>query len=185
MKKAAGPTVAPVEHRPQSDQLRYVLICACFTLSGLAALIYQTAWTRQFALVFGTSELAVATVLAAYMGGLALGARIVEALLPRIQRPVRLYALLELAIGGAGLVMVPTCLWLAERLLIQLLGGQSAPPSSGAAGNTLFYLCAAFLTLLVPTTLMGATLPLLVRDGVHTDTEIGSRVGKLATHSGG
>ena len=49
-------------------------IALCFALSGFAALLYQTAWTRQFSLVFGTSELAVATVLAAYMAGLALGA---------------------------------------------------------------------------------------------------------------
>jgi spermidine synthase len=158
---------------------RHGLICACFTLSGLAALIYQTAWTRQFALVFGTSELAVATVLAAYMGGLALGARLVEALLPRIRRPVRVYALLELAIGLASLVMVPAGLWLAEWLLVRLLGGLSEPPSSGAAGNTLFYLCAAFAILLIPTTLMGATLPLLVRDDVHSDGEIGTRIGML------
>ena len=43
-------------------------VVACFVLSGFAALLYQTAWLRQFSLVFGTSELAVATVLAAYMG---------------------------------------------------------------------------------------------------------------------
>ena len=55
-----------------------LLLYACFLLSGVAALIYQTAWTRQFAIVFGTSELAVATVLAAYMGGLALGAWLAE-----------------------------------------------------------------------------------------------------------
>jgi len=45
----------------------FALLCTCFVLSGVAALVYQTAWTRQFAIVFGTSELAVATVLAAYM----------------------------------------------------------------------------------------------------------------------
>ena len=42
----------------------FALLCTCFVLSGIAALVYQTAWTRQFAIVFGTSELAVATVLA-------------------------------------------------------------------------------------------------------------------------
>ena len=52
----------------------FPLLLLCFFLSGLAALIYETAWTREFAFVFGTSELAVATVLAAYMGGLAAGA---------------------------------------------------------------------------------------------------------------
>ena len=63
------------------------LLLLCFFLSGLAALIYQTAWTRQFAFVFGTSELAVASVLAAYMGGLALGAAVVGRLAPRVRRP--------------------------------------------------------------------------------------------------
>ena len=52
----------------------FALLLLCFFLSGMAALIYETAWTREFAFVFGTSELAVATVLAAYMGGLAAGA---------------------------------------------------------------------------------------------------------------
>ena len=51
-------------------------VIACFVLSGFAALLYQTAWMRQFSLVFGTSELAIAAVVAAYMGGLALGAAI-------------------------------------------------------------------------------------------------------------
>ena len=53
------------------------LLLLCFFLSGLSGLVYQTAWTRQFTFVFGTSELAVASVLAAYMGGLAVGAAVV------------------------------------------------------------------------------------------------------------
>src|SRR3954471_11179311 len=93
------------------------LLAACFLLSGCAALIYQTAWTRQFALVFGTSELAVATVLAAYMGGLALGAWIVERWLPRITRPVFVYAGLELGIGASAMVLVPALLAASEWLL--------------------------------------------------------------------
>lgn len=174
-----APTDLPNRTRSRADSHRYALICGCFALSGLAALIYQTAWTRQFALVFGTSELAVATVLAAYMAGLALGARLVEGVLPRVSQPVRLYAALELGIGVAALALVPLCLWLAERLLIALLGGQAEPPSTGAAGNTVFYLVAGFLTLLVPTALMGATLPILARAGVHDDAQIGSRIGAL------
>lgn len=158
---------------------RYVTTCLCFCLSGLAALVYQIAWTRQFALVFGTSELAVATVLAAYMAGLALGARVVESFLTRIARPVALYALLEAGIAVTAVLLVPICLWAAELGLVALLGGQAQPPDSAQLGTTLFYLMAAFVTLLVPTTLMGATLPLLVRDGVHTEQQIGRRVGVL------
>src|SRR5688572_14647951 len=89
----------------------------CFALSGLAALVYQTAWTREFALVFGTSELAVATVLAAYMGGLALGAALVDRLLPRIARPVLTYAALELGIGLSAVALVPLLLLASSRLL--------------------------------------------------------------------
>ena len=62
-------------------------VIACFVLSGFAALLYQTAWMRQFSLVFGTSELAIAAVLAAYMGGLAVGSAIAAKLVDRIRRP--------------------------------------------------------------------------------------------------
>src|SRR4029450_3821769 len=102
----------------------------CFALSGLAALIYQTAWTRQFALVFGTSELAVATVLAAYMGGLALGAWLAERFLPRVRRPVLTYAGLELGIGASAVLLVPALLYASESLLRSMFGGQPGPPDS-------------------------------------------------------
>jgi spermidine synthase len=161
------------------DRLRYALVCGCFGLSGLAALVYQTAWTRQFALVFGTSELAVAAVLAAYMGGLALGARLIESWLPRIARPVRCYAWLELGIGMSAIVLVPLLLRTTQSLLVAWFGGLAAPPDSGATGSTLFYVLGAMATLLVPTTLMGATLPLLARDGVHEERQIGVRIGTL------
>ena len=96
--------------QPQVSIGTLALLCACFVLSGVAALVYQTAWTRQFAIVFGTSELAVATVLAAYMGGLALGALLAERFLPRVTRPVLTYALLELGIAGSAVFVVPLLL---------------------------------------------------------------------------
>src|SRR6188768_2489154 len=123
------------------------LLCGCFVFSGIAALIYQTAWTRQFAIVFGTSELAVATVLAAYMGGLALGAWLAERFLPRVTRPVMTYALLELGIAAGALFAVPFLLWLANRGLIAFFGGQTAPPDGDHAATTAFYLVSAFVAL--------------------------------------
>src|ERR1043165_3993575 len=143
-------------NRPRATIGTLFLLCACFLLSGVAALIYQTAWTRQFAIVFGTSELAVATVLAAYMGGLAFGAWLAEKLLPRVARPVMTYALLELGIAASAVFAVPFLLWLANRGLIALFGGQPAPPDSEHAGTTLFYLFSAFIALALPTTMMGA-----------------------------
>ena len=156
-----------------------LVIFLCFILSGLAALIYQTAWTRQFSLVFGTSELAAAAVLAAYMGGLALGAYLIEKRIRKVQRPVLWYAGLELGIAVAAVVLIPAGLWLAEKLLIVMFGGQPTPPSASLSGTSLFYLLAAFADLLVPTTLMGATLPLLARYTVHSEQQIGRRIGLL------
>jgi spermidine synthase len=49
-----------------------VVLPVCFALSGFAGIVYQIAWTRQFALVFGTTETAITLVLAAYMAGLGL-----------------------------------------------------------------------------------------------------------------
>jgi spermidine synthase len=155
------------------------LLGACFLLSGCAALIYQTAWTRQFALVFGTSELAVATVLAAYMGGLALGAWLAERWLRRIRRPVTVYAALELGIGASALVLVPLLLHASDALLRSMFGGQAAPPDSTQTSVSVFYLISAFIVLSVPTVLMGATLPLLARHAVRTESHIGTRIGTL------
>ncbi len=155
---------------------RFALLLACFVLSGLAGLIYETVWTQQFALVFGTSELALATVLAAYMAGLALGAAIAGRWASRVRRPILLYAVLELGIGAAAL-LVPALIDAASRLHVALLGSDELPQASAA--SALFYLASSFLILLLPTSLMGATLPLLARHAVRRRRQIGSRVGAL------
>ena len=166
-------------NRNTASPATLALLCACFALSGIAALVYQTAWTRQFAIVFGTSELAVATVLAAYMGGLALGAVLAERFLPRVVRPVLTYALLELGIALGAIFAVPFLLWLANVALQAMFGGQPSPPSSDRAATTLFYLISAFVALALPTTLMGATLPMLARYAVAEERQIGRRIGLL------
>jgi spermidine synthase len=153
--------------------------CLCLILSGLAGLIYQIAWARQLAIVFGTSEIAVAAVLAAFMGGLAAGAWIVERILPRITQPIRFYAMLELGIAVSVLTIVPGSFAMLERLLVAMVGNQALPPSAGSVGSTLFYVFGAFLSLMIPTILMGATLPLMVRYTVTSSFQIGRRVGLL------
>ena len=175
----AGPAVNRRAGTGSRDTATLLALACCFALSGLAALVYQTAWTREFALVFGTSELAVATVLAAYMGGLALGAALIDRLLPRLARPVLTYALLELGIGVAGVVLVPALLLASRAVLAALFGGQAAPPSSEHGAISLYFLASAFAVLAVPATLMGATLPLLARHAVHEDAQVGRRIGLL------
>lgn len=152
-------------------------VLLCFFLSGFAALLYETVWTRQFHFVFGTSDLAVATVLAGYMGGLALGAAIAGRLIHRIRRPIRVYGLLELGIATAALG-VPYAIEFSIFVCRYLFGGQ-AEPVEGSALIAVFYLLCSFVILLVPTALMGATLPLLARHCVERDEQLGPRIALL------
>ncbi len=133
---------------------RFALLLACFFLSGFAALLYQTAWTRELSFVFGTSELAVAAVLAAYMGGLALGAAAAARYAMRLRRPVLAYGVLELAIALSAL-SVPAGIRLINALYVGLLGGGRELLEGGAAAAALFQLGAAFAVLLPPTAFMG------------------------------
>lgn len=153
-------------------------VIACFILSGFAALLYQTAWLRQFSLVFGTSELAVAAILAAYMGGLSLGASIAARFVHRVTRPILFYGLLEAGIAISALA-VPLLLKLSSLLYISVFGGQPEPVDASGLGQSFFYLVIAFLVLAIPTTFMGATLPLLTKYVVQSKEQIGSRVGLL------
>jgi spermidine synthase len=164
---ATGPT-APVP----------AVVGACFFLSGFAALLYQVAWLRQFSFVFGTSELAVVSVLAAYLAGLAGGAALAARYLARVSRPLWTYGVLEAGIALAAL-FVPLLLAGVGIAYVSLLGGQSAPPSAASWGQPLFYVIVAMAVLAIPTALMGATLPLLTRSLVRTDAQIGPTVSRL------
>ena len=153
-------------------------VSACFLLSGFAALLYQTAWLRQFSIAFGTSELAVATVLAAYMAGLGAGAAIAGRLMGRIRRPILVYGLLEGGIAVTALC-VPALLDGAGWLHVWALGGLPELPGSGGLAQPLYYLCVSFLILALPTGFMGATLPLLTRYAVRQDAQVGPRTAWL------
>ena len=80
------------------------VILALFFGSGACALIYETVWVRQLTLSFGISIHAVSAVLAAYMFGLSIGAWIVGRWAARIQNPLRVYAIFEIAISAYAVV---------------------------------------------------------------------------------
>ena len=163
---------------PRADYALFFGVGTCFTLSGFAALLYQTAWMRQLATVFGTSELAVATVLAAYMAGLALGAALAAGFVDRIRRPILFYGVLEAAIAISALA-VPFLLELAGFAYAAIFGGQPEPPDASGAGQSLFYLIGTLVILAIPTACMGATLPLLTRYAVRSNEQVGPRTGAL------
>lgn len=124
-------------------------------LSGAAALVYQSTWGRMLQRVFGVSDLAVATVLATFFLGLGLGSAVGGRWGSKVARPARLYALLEIAIGGWALLS----LLLIPRVhdLYAAIGG-----GAGFGLLTVVRFLIALLILLPPTLLMGATLPVLI-----------------------
>ncbi len=153
-------------------------IVVCFFLSGFAALLYEIAWLRQFSIVFGTSEPAVAIVLAVYLAGLSAGAMVAARYVTRINEPLWVYGLLEAGIAGTALA-VPILLAVIGTVYVWALGGQAVPPDAATWGQPAFFLIVALGVLALPTALMGATLPVLTRSAVVMDTQIGPRVALL------
>jgi spermidine synthase len=145
-----------------------------FFVSGATALIYQTIWARQLNRVFGTSTLAIATVLAAFMAGLAIGGFWMARQADSLKRPLRTYGLLEIGIGLYGLVF-PWILELIIPVYLSLWGVLGSMPSVYTAAQFLLVGTA----LVIPTTLMGATLPILARFATRSLGAVGDKVGNL------
>ncbi len=136
----------------------------CFFASGAAGLLYEIAWSKQLAYVLGSSLHAVAAVVASFLGGLALGARVLGVPLARRGDGARTYALLELGVGVLGVLLLPL-LRASDPLVGQLyrsLGGET--PAFAAAR-----LAMLIVFLIPPAALMGATLPVLV---AHVERDV-------------
>ncbi len=148
------------------------LLAGCLVVSGAAALTLELAWSRSLRLIFGSSTLAVSTVLVAYMLGLGLGGLAAGGATARVRRPARAYGLVEIGIGAYALG-VSWLLGALPSVEVQL----AAMTSTGAAQLVRFVLVLA--VLLLPTFLMGATLPLLTAAWVGTSARVAGGVGLL------
>ncbi len=151
-------------------------ILACFLLSGASSLVFELIWTRELTLVFGATIPAISTVLGVFMAGLALGSALGGRLSRRWKDLPTAYALAEAAIGLYAL-LVPVLL----RGLPSVHAGAHALFGDRPALLSLTRLVATALILLPPTTLMGATLPLLSRhfvtragDGIKVGRAVGA-----------
>ncbi|MEW5849446.1 MAG: fused MFS/spermidine synthase [Myxococcota bacterium] len=122
--------------------------------SGFCALIYQTAWLRELRLIFGASTAASAAVLAIFMGGLGLGSALLGRKADGRERPLMFYANLELGIAASAAV-TPLLVDLTRSAYVAL-GGTVA---LGMFLGTVVRLALSALVLLLPTVLMGGTLP--------------------------
>ncbi len=146
----------------------------CFLLSGFAALVYEIIWVRILGQIFGNTTFAIATVLAAFMAGLALGSYSFGRLAGRLQNDLLAYGILEGLIGFYGLLILP--LFGVVRW-VYFAGYPHLEAAPVLSILVLFVL--AFGLLMVPTILMGATLPILSRFFVTRLEQVGGRVGDL------
>ncbi|MEZ4393555.1 MAG: fused MFS/spermidine synthase [Polyangiales bacterium] len=173
MSDPEAPSVDVSQRAPRVSA--WVIPFLCFFLSGASGLVFEVIWTRMLTLVFGASTPAISTVLSAFMGGLALGSFLFGRLADRLRFPILSYAAIEAGVG-------------VFALLIPLIVHGVYPPFShwvtNHGGNrfdvfTLLRFGVVALLLLPPTTLMGATLPLLARHFVKQGGSVGQRVGAL------
>lgn len=126
-----------------------------FTVSGASALVYQVLWARWLGLVLGNTTLSVSIVLGSFMAGLALGSWLAGRFLDNIRNPLLSYAYVEFGIGIFALCF-PTLAKLAESVFVAAVNSES----STVSGIAVRVLLSGGL-LLIPTTLMGTTLPFL------------------------
>lgn len=134
------------------------IIYIMFFLSGAAGLVYQVVWVRSLTLVFGGSHLAVTAVLSTFMAGLAIGGYVIGRYVDRVERPLLLYGLLEIGIGCFALIFaVLMKAYPSVYVFLVQVGGDS--PLYLSFIRVLF----SVIALIVPTSLMGGTLPVLSR----------------------
>ena len=157
-----------------SARLVFGMALFCFFVSGTAGLIYQIVWARYLALFLGHTSYAIVAVLAAFMGGLALGNAWFGAHADRSSRPLALYGWLEIGITVYA-VIFPAYYSLCHDSYIFL--GKYCPPGSAALVALKFAF--SILTILIPTILMGATFPVLAKFVTRSVSELRERVAAL------
>ena len=150
------------------------LLLILFFGSGVCALVYQVMWLRLLALVFGVTVYAASTVLAGFMAGLGIGSFAAGRLATRITRPLAAFGIAEVLVGITAFAS-PVVLDALTRVWVAL--HPSLPDS--VAVITIIRFVVAFLVLIVPTSLMGATLPLVIKSAVAREDRIGGRIGLL------
>lgn len=150
------------------------VLAGLFWLSGTSALIYQVLWLRQLSLVFGVTTYAASTVLASFMAGLAFGSYVAGRAVDRARNPLLLYGAAEVLIGLSALA-TPLAFSAIEQVYVSLYPATSGSLTLLTPIRFLF----SFAVLIVPTTLMGMTLPIIVKSSLLNYSRAGQRISLL------
>jgi spermidine synthase len=149
-------------------------ICLLFYFSGIAALTYEVLWVRHLGLIFGNTVYAAATVMMTYMFGLAVGAHYAGRLAKKIKRPVRMFGILEILTALYAL-----CVPLIFDVIQNIYKFIAINVSDSILLLTVVRVLLALVLLLIPTAMMGATLPVLSKGFLMKVDRFGSRLGLL------
>ncbi len=154
--------------------VQHVIIVLLFFLSGISGLVYEVVWARMLALVFGSTVYATTTILVAYMGGLSIGSYFGGRAADRVRYPVRFYGMCELGIGVFALIF---------PFLLQGLNGLYVFAYNRFIPTRIPFITLRFIIvsilLMIPTLLMGATLPALSKSIVRRTGDAGHYTGLL------
>lgn len=153
----------------KSNLLNRPLLFAFFFSSGFAALLYQAVWLKYLSLLFGNTTYATAAVLSAFMAGLSLGSWAAPRFRPFYKNGLRAYGLIEMGIGAFAAFF--PFLYSASKFPFGFLFNAVGPQNFL---YTVATFAVGFLILMIPTSLMGASLPVLsfvlVRENVAQQT---------------
>ncbi len=154
-----------------------LIILLLFFFSGCAALIYEVVWARKLGLVFGTTSYAISTVLVVFMAGLAIGSFLLGKVVDKLKKPkhfLLLFAFLEIGVGIYAF-FTPFIFKLIEKLQFIFLNGSEI----STLNINLLRFILSFLALIIPTVLMGGTLPVISKFLIRFKEEVGGKIALL------
>lgn len=155
-------------------ELQSFIILSLFFITGAVGLAFEVLWIRILVNVFGATVYAVSTVISSFFAGLALGSHLFGKIGERIRNPLRMYGALEFCVGVSALITL---------FILSHMNAVWAAVYSVVGQNPLLYaltrfaLC--FIILLLPTTLMGGTLPVLSKYFVRNLKSLGWNLGLI------
>lgn len=173
MSKKKAPAAKHPSDARRANRTRRIAVIA-FAFSGAAALMYEVLWTRELELIFGSTVYAVSMMLAAFMSGLSLGAWLGGKWADRSSDLMGLFGRLEFGIAVFGLLSLPLVQVLPSVYFVVY---DTLRPSF--AVFFVIQMMLSFLIMLVPTTFMGATFPVVSKIYTAALDELGSDVGNV------
>jgi spermidine synthase len=138
-----------------------------FALSGMTALIYEIIWSRTLELIFGSTIYAISTILATFFIGFSLGSYFFRNVADKSKNPLKLFGFIQIGIGLSGAIILT--LFKTSIILDIFLGTTIIP---------IFQFILLFFILIAPTTLFGATWPIISKEYIE-ERKIGEDAGTL------